>query len=53
MRQKAGGLESGEIAGRIGEIYDYIVDSKAALIDAQETVLQKNAEILDLMSRCP
>jgi len=48
---KAGALESGEIVGRIGEIYDYIVDSKAALIDAQEIMLQKTAEIMDLNAR--
>ena len=33
---KAGSIKGDEIAGRIGEIYDYIIDSKAALVDAKE-----------------
>ena len=33
---KEGSVKSDEIAGRIGEIYDYIIDSKAALVDAKE-----------------
>jgi len=33
---KAGAFKADEIYGRIGEIYDYIVDSKAALVDAQD-----------------
>jgi len=33
---KAGTLKPDEFAGRVGEIYDYIIDSKAALVDTQE-----------------
>jgi hypothetical protein len=33
---KAGTIKLEELPGRIGEIYDYIVDSKAALVDAQD-----------------
>ena len=32
---KAGTVQPDEIAGRIGEIYDYIIDSKEALADAK------------------
>ncbi len=35
---KAGQIKADEIAGRIGEIYDYIIDSKAALIEAQSEI---------------
>jgi hypothetical protein len=35
---KSGGIKDDEISGRIGEIYDYIIDSKAALIDASEEI---------------
>jgi hypothetical protein len=33
---RAGQVRPDDIAGKIGEIYDYIIDSKAALVDAQE-----------------
>lgn len=36
---RAGSIKSDEIPSRIGEIYDYIVDSKAALVDAQDEIL--------------
>jgi len=35
---KSGQIKGDEIAGRIGEIYDYIVDSKDALVDAKDEV---------------
>lgn len=37
-RLKGGEVKPDEIAGRIGEIYDYIVDSKDALIDAKDEI---------------
>jgi hypothetical protein len=33
---KSEAMKPDEIAGRIGEIYDYILDSKAALIEVQD-----------------
>ena len=33
---KSGQINQSEIPGRIGEIYDYIIDSKAALLDSEE-----------------
>ena len=41
---KAGSLKPDEFAGRVGEIYDYIVDSKDALVEAKD-------EIQDLKNR--
>jgi hypothetical protein len=40
-----------EVVARIIEVQDRISDGRAALIDAQETVIQKTAEILDLKAR--
>lgn len=37
-RAKSGEVKPDEIAGRIGEIYDYIVDSKDSLVDAKDTI---------------
>lgn len=54
---KAETVAQDEIAGRIGEIYDYIVDSKDALIDAKDEAeslkdqLKKLKEMSDLKSR--
>src|SRR5271157_6398630 len=45
---KRGGIRPDEIAGRIGEIYDYIIDSKAALVDAKEENEALKAEIKTL-----
>jgi hypothetical protein len=42
---KAGSIKADEIAGRIGEIYDYITDSKAALVDAQEEIHSLKTEL--------
>ncbi len=42
---KSGAIKPDEFAGRVGEIYDYIIDSKAALVDAQEEMLRLQAEI--------
>jgi DNA repair exonuclease SbcCD ATPase subunit len=41
---KAGSLKSDEFAGRIAEVYDYISDSKEAVLDAQETISQLREE---------
>jgi hypothetical protein len=54
---KAGTIKGDEIAGRIGEIYDYIVDSKDALVDAKDeienlkTELKAAKDITDLVTR--
>jgi hypothetical protein len=37
-RLKSEEVKPDEVAGRIGEIYDYIVDSKDALVDAKDEV---------------
>src|SRR5258707_202702 len=42
---KSGEMKSDEIAGRIGEIYDYIVDSKDALVDAKDQIADLKDEI--------
>jgi hypothetical protein len=42
---KSGTIKPDEIAGRIGEIYDYITDSKAALVDAKEESEALKAEL--------
>ena len=42
---KSGTIKPDEFAGRVGEIYDYIIDSKAALVDAQEEMLQLQAKL--------
>jgi len=35
---KAGSLKPDEFAGRIAEVYDYIIDSKEALLSIQEEI---------------
>lgn len=35
---KSGSLKPDEFAGRVGEIYDYIVDSKDALVEAKDQI---------------
>jgi hypothetical protein len=35
---KSGQVQGDDIAGRIGEIYDYIVDSKDALVEAKDEI---------------
>lgn len=42
---KAGSLSPDEFAGRIAEVYDYISDSKEALLSVQENISKLNAEI--------
>jgi hypothetical protein len=42
---KSGRLKPDEIASRIGEIYDSIVDSKAALADAKEEISRLHDEL--------
>ncbi len=41
---KAGSLKSDEFAGRVAEVYDYIIDSKEALLSAQEQGTRLQAE---------
>src|SRR5580658_9457711 len=48
---KAGQIKPDEIAGRIGEIYDYIIDSKMALVDAQEEISSIKERYRQLESR--
>ena len=47
---KAGSIKPDEIAGRIGEIYDYIIDFRVALNDAQEEIRSLKQQ-LDSMNR--
>jgi hypothetical protein len=35
---KSGEVKGEEVIGRIGEIYDYIVESKDALVDAKDEI---------------
>jgi hypothetical protein len=48
---KSGSLKPDEFAGRVGEIYDYIIDSKAALVDAQEVIVSLKGEILSIKAK--
>lgn len=45
---KAGTLKPDEFAGRVGEIYDYIIDSKDALVDAKDRIQELKDEIRNL-----
>jgi hypothetical protein len=45
---KAGLLASDEFAGRVAEVYDYIADSKEALLNAQEEISNLQAEVREL-----
>jgi len=45
---EAGSIKQDEIAGRIGEIYDYIIDSKDALVDAKEEIENLKAQVASL-----
>jgi hypothetical protein len=45
---KAGTLKQDEFAGRVGEIYDYITDSKDALVDAKDQIQDLKDEIRKL-----
>jgi len=42
---KAGAIEQDEFAGRVGEIYDYIIDSKDALVDAKDQILELRQKV--------
>jgi hypothetical protein len=54
---KAGTIEQDQLSGRIGEIYDYIVDSKDALVDAKDAIetlkdeLKRLKDVSELDSR--
>jgi hypothetical protein len=45
---KGGQIKGDEIAGRVGEIYDYIVDSKDALLDAKDQIQTAKEEMIVL-----
>jgi hypothetical protein len=45
---KSGQMKPDEVAGRIGEIYDYIVDSKDALVDAKDRIQELQAQLKSL-----
>jgi hypothetical protein len=45
---KAGTIKPDEFAGRVGEIYDYIADSKDALIDAKDEIQTLKEEVKEL-----
>jgi hypothetical protein len=45
---KAGDIKPDEFAGRVGEIYDYIADSKDALVDAKDLIYELKDEIRKL-----
>jgi hypothetical protein len=45
---KGGTIKADEVTGRIGEIYDYILDSKAALLEAKEEAESLQAQIKEL-----
>jgi hypothetical protein len=47
-RLKSGDVKPDEVAGRIGEIYDYIVDSKDALVDAKDEVQTLKDKLRDV-----
>ncbi|HEY4360108.1 MAG TPA: hypothetical protein VGN17_04040 [Bryobacteraceae bacterium] len=42
---KSGELKPDEFASRVGEIYDYIVDSKDALVDAKDEIQELKTRI--------
>jgi len=46
-RLKSGEVKGEEVIGRIGEIYDYIVDSKDALVDAKDEVHDLKEKLRD------
>ncbi len=48
---KADEVKPDEIAGRVGEIYDYIVDSKDALINAKDEIANLSDELRALQAR--
>jgi hypothetical protein len=48
---KAGTLKPDEFVGRVGEIYDYIIDSRAALVDAQEELQRLKDQIRELQDK--
>src|SRR5712692_8325584 len=42
---KSGQIKGDDVAGRIGEIYDYIVDSKDALVEAKDEIQELKAQV--------
>lgn len=45
---KSGAIKGDEISGRIGEIYDHIVDSKDALVEARDEIQQLKDQLNEL-----
>lgn len=45
---KSGTIKGDEISGRIGEIYDHIVDSKDALVEARDEIQQLKDKLNEL-----
>ncbi len=45
---KSGQIKPDEVAGRIGEIYDYIVESKDALVDAKDEIQELKDKLSSL-----
>ena len=48
---KAGTMKPDEFAGRVGEIYDYIVDSKDALVQAKDKIQELKAKLETISDR--
>ena len=48
---KSGTLKPDEFAGRVGEIYDYIVDSKDALVEAKDEIQELKTRLNALDTR--
>jgi hypothetical protein len=48
---KSGQIRGDDISGRIGEIYDYIVDSKDALVEAKDEIHELKEKVTYLGSR--
>jgi hypothetical protein len=42
---KSGTIKGDEISGRIGEIYDHIVDSKDALVEARDEIQELKGQL--------
>jgi hypothetical protein len=44
---KRGEIKQEEFAGRVGEIYDYIIDSKDALVEAKDEISNLKADLAE------
>src|SRR5713226_9303946 len=50
-RLKSGEIKAEEIIGRIGEIYDHIVDSKDALVEARDEIQDLKSQLQSFNDR--